>query len=282
MPPPIIRTRWEFTGLPRIVTFCPGYHEVLEQWPSRASFRFYAELNDHLPPELRYQSLEKSFLVPSTAKDMIESFGIPHTEVELILINGESAGFSDLVRDGDRVAVYPVFESVDITAELRVRPQPMRALRFVLDVHLGKLAAYLRMLGFDAAYRNCATDPELVETARAEERVLLTRDRGLLKHSSVTRGYWLRETDSRRQVAEIVHRFDLAGSPRPFTRCMACNGILRPVAKADVEHRLPPRVAQSFDEFLACPCCGRAFWKGSHYRRMLRWIEEMGAARQRS
>jgi uncharacterized protein len=247
--------------------------------PSRATFRFYAELNDHLAPGLQYQILEKTFYVPSTVKDMIESFGIPHTEVELILINGQSASFSDLVRGGDHVSIYPVFESVDITPELRVRPQPLRDLRFLLDVHLGKLAAYLRMVGFDTAYRNCASDPELVQESAREGRILLTRDRGLLKHSAVSRGYWLRATGSRRQVAEVVARFDLARSFRPFTRCMACNQLLRAAAKAEVRYRLPPRTAELYDEFLECPGCARVYWKGSHYRRMLRWIEEMQASR---
>jgi len=246
--------------------------------PARASFRFYAELNDHLAPVQQYQTLEKAFFVPSRAKDMIEGFGIPHTEVELILINGHSAQFTDLIRDGDRIAVYPVFESVDITPELRVRPQALRDPRFLLDVHLGKLAAYLRMLGFDAAYRNGATDPELVLQSAAEQRILLTRDRGLLKHSAVSRGYWLRETGSRRQAAEIINRFDLVRWFRPFTRCMACNQLLRPVTTEEVRHRLPPRTAELYDEFLECTRCGRVYWKGSHYRRMLRWIEEMRAA----
>ncbi len=245
--------------------------------PGRAGFRFYAELNDHLPPERQYRTVEKTFFVPSTVKDMIESFGVPHTEVELILINGQSAGFTDLVRDGDRVAVYPMFESLDITPELRVRPEPLRDPRFVLDVHLGRLAAYLRMLGFDTDYRNCASDPDLVRTASEEQRILLTRDRALLKHSAVTRGYRLRQTDSRRQAAEVVNRFELARCLRPFTRCMACNGLLRPAGKAQVSGRLPARTAALYEEFQECPDCGRVYWKGSHYRRMCRWVEELRA-----
>jgi hypothetical protein len=123
--------------------------------PAHASVRFYAELNDHLAPNQRHQTVEKEFFVPPSVRDVIESFGIPHTEVELLLVNGESSDFSRLVQDGDRVAVYPVFESLDITSELRVRPQALRELKFVLDVHLGRLA-YLRIGGFDAEYRNCA------------------------------------------------------------------------------------------------------------------------------
>ena len=243
--------------------------------PARAYFRFYAELNDHLPQDQRYQTLEKSFLVPGTVKDMIESFGVPHSEVELILANGESVEFSYSMRDGDRISVYPLFESVDITPALRVRPEPLRESKFVLDVHLGKLAAYLRMLGFDALYQSCFTDPELVRISSEQHRILLTRDRGLLMHSAVTHGYWLRKTDSRRQLAEIVMRFDLKGSMRPFTRCMACNGVLRTIAKREVLHFLSPRTAELHDDFRQCERCDRVYWEGSHYHRMQRWIQEI-------
>ena len=248
--------------------------------PARASVRFYAELNDHLAPRRRYRTLEKEFFVPASVKDVIESFGVPHTEVELVLVNGESSDFSRLVRDGDRVALYPVFESLDITPELRVRPRALREPRFALDVHLGRLAADLRMLGFDAEYRNCASDAELVRISAGQERILLTRDRGLLKHSAVTRGYWLRRADSRRQAAEVVNRFDLVRSLRPFTRCMACNERLRPVSKTEVHQRVPPPVAERHEEFRECPACRRVYWEGSHSQRMRRWIEELTLASQ--
>jgi hypothetical protein len=241
----------------------------------RAYFRFYAELNDHLAPERQFQTIEKHFFVPSTVKDMMESFGVPHTEAELILVNGESVDFSHIVQDGERVTVYPVFESLDITPELRLRREPLRESTFVLDVHLGKLAAYLRMLGFDTVYRSCATDAELARISRDDKRILLTRDRGLLKHSAVTHGYWLRETDSRRQAAEIVARFDLARAIRPLTRCMACNGALEPIEKQAVRESVPARVWIQFDEFKTCPACGRVYWQGSHYAHMLGTIAEL-------
>jgi uncharacterized protein len=244
---------------------------------NRASFRFYAELNDHLPPGRRYWSIEKRFFTPASVKDMIESFGVPHTEVDLVLVNGESVDFSHLVADGDHVAVYPVFESFDITPVLRLRPQPLREPKFVLDVHLGRLAAYLRMLGFDATYSNRASDPELARVSANEERILLTRDRGLLKHSAVTHGYWVRETESRRQTAEVVNRFDLVRLLHPFTRCMACNGLLRPLPKAEIVHRVPTRALEAHEEFQECASCRRVYWQGTHYQRMSHWIEELAA-----
>lgn len=246
-----------------------------EAEPSRACFRFYAELNDHLAPEQQYQTLEKTFFTPSTVKDMIESFGVPHSEIDLILANGQSVDFSYLVQPGDRIAVYPTFESFDVAPEQRLRPQPLRHPKFILDVHLGKLAAYLRMLGFDAEYGRSFTDAELVQICARQHRILLTRDRGLLKHSAVTHGYWVRETNSRRQIAEVMDRFHLVGAIRPFTRCMACNGVLEPISKEQARKTVPGRLLERHNEFRRCEQCGRIYWKGSHYARMRRWIEEL-------
>jgi uncharacterized protein with PIN domain len=250
----------------------------VESSPFRACLRFYAELNDHLPRDRRQKTLEKLFFVPGPVKDVIESFGVPHTEVELIVANGESVPFSYVVRDGDRIAVYPMFESFDVAPELKVRRETLREPRFVLDVHLGRLAAYLRMLGFDALYTNCSGDPELVRASSEQQRILLTRDRGLLMHGDVTHGYCVRHTNSRRQLAEIVERFDLARSIQPFTRCMACNGVLVVLTKEQALSSLPPRIAASCDDFRRCPRCERTYWKGSHYRRMQRWISELAAS----
>jgi len=242
-----------------------------------ACFRFYAELNDHLPLGQQYRLVERQFFLPASVKDMIESIGVPHAEVDLILVNGESSDFTRLIQNGDRVAVYPVFESIDITPVLRLRPQPLRETKFVLDVHLGRLAGYLRMLGFDAVYSNRFSDRELVEISCAEKRVLLTRDRGVLKYSAVTHGYWLRETDSRRQVAEIVRRFDLTQSLRPLTRCMVCNEPLHAASRAEVCNRVPPGTLEWCENFWECTGCKRVYWRGSHCRRMQLWIEQLAA-----
>jgi uncharacterized protein with PIN domain len=245
---------------------------------SIAHFRFYAELNDHLPPHLRFQTIEKQFFLPASVKDMIESLGIPHTEIDLILVNGESSDFQRLIRHDDRVSVYPVFESMDITPLLRLRPQPLRDPRFVLDVHLGKLAAYLRMMGFDTLYANNTGDDELVRISSSERRVLLTRDRGVLNHSAVTHGYWLRETDSRRQAAEVIRRFDLARNIHPLTRCMRCNGLLVPVSTSAVIGRVPAGVLDRASDFHECASCRQVYWEGSHAHRMRHWIEQLRAS----
>ncbi len=242
----------------------------------RAWFRFYAELNDLLPPERRFTEFAYDFLDAGTVKDRIESFGVPHTEVDLVIVNGLSRGFDWRVEDGDRISVYPVFESLDIAGLTRLRPEPLREPRFVLDVHLGKLAAYLRMAGFDTLYRNCYSDEELASVSSGEHRILLTRDVGLLKRSEITHGCFVRETAPRRQLAEVVKRFDLGRLLRPFTRCMRCNHPLEPASKEEVAGVLPPRIAALHDEFRRCPQCGRVYWKGGHHRRMQAIVGELG------
>jgi uncharacterized protein with PIN domain len=212
-------------------------------------------------------------------KDMIESLGAPHTEVDLILVNGESVDFAYLVQDGDRVSVYPLFTSLDVAPLTRVRPKPLGKPRFVLDTHLGRLASYLRMLGFDTLYRNDYADEELARLSSEQGRILLTRDRGLLKRALVQRGYCVRETQPRQRLLEVLRRFDLFEAIAPFRRCIRCNGSLRPVSKQAIAHRLPPQTRQYYDEFHVCEGCEQVYWKGSHYQRMqefISWVMEQG------
>ena len=239
----------------------------------RARFRFYAELNDFLAPARRMRPFDCEFEGKQTVKHLIESLGVPHTEVDLVLVNGRSVDFGEVVQDGDWVSVYPVFEAFDIAPVSRVRPRPLRQTRFVLDGHLGRLAAYLRMLGFDTLYRADASDRELARISAEEHRILLTRDRGLLMRSQVTHGYAIREPAARRQLAEVVARFDLAGSAEPFTRCMVCNAPLREAAKEAVADRMPPLSREHYHEVKECTGCGRPYWKGSHYRRMMTLVD---------
>jgi hypothetical protein len=244
----------------------------------RAELRFYAELRDFLAPEHRSGRVEHTFARPRSVKDAIESLGVPHTEVELILANGESVDFGYRLADGDRISIYPVFESFDVGPLVRLRPEPLREPRFVLDGHLGKLARRLRLLGFDCAYANDMDDEELVRVSLGEGRALLTRDLFLLKRAAVTHGYYVRSDDARHQVAEVVRRFQLGGQVAPFTRCMACNGALAPVEKRDIEHRLPPRTREHYDDFRTCTSCGRDFWKGAHHGRLEGIVAEALAA----
>lgn len=233
-----------------------------------ATFRFYEELNDFLPPERRKRDHTCPCAREASVKHMIEALGVPHTEVELILVNGAPVGFDHRLRDGDRVAVYPVFEALDIRPLLRLREHPLRITRFVADAHLGGLARLLRLAGFDTLYDNRFHDDDVVAISQREHRIVLTRDVELLKRRDVTHGCYLHARKPELQLREIFRRLDLAGSARPFSLCLSCNAPLRPIAKAEVIHRLPERVREQQEYFATCDVCGRVFWEGSHWRRM--------------
>ncbi|HVM34712.1 MAG TPA: Mut7-C RNAse domain-containing protein [Actinomycetota bacterium] len=228
----------------------------------KASVRFYAELNDFLSGGRRFTDIEHRFYVPGSVKDVIESLGVPHTEVDLIIANGESVDFSYPVNDGDRISVYPVFESVDISPVIRLRPRPLRIARFVADANLGALARYLRLMGFDVLYDAGCRDPELVEVSLAERRCILTRDVGVLKRAAVTHGYFVRAVHPKMQAAEVVARFDLTGDVKPFTRCANCNGLLVSTGSGGTR----------------CADCGQLYWKGSHHDRILAVVDEITTA----
>jgi len=236
-----------------------------------ARLRFYEELNDFLAPERRKVEFDYVCARAATVKNAIEALGVPHTEVELILANGKSVDFSYLVRDGDRIAVYPMFEAFDIRPLLRLRPEPLRRLRFIADSHLGGLARFLRMLGFDTLYRNTWHDAEIRRLAALGQRIILTRDRDLLKCRDVTHGCFVHERKPEQQLREIVRRLQLEGDARPFTLCLGCNVALEPADKSAVAHRIPPNAARFYDRFSTCPSCGGIFWEGTHWRRMRAW-----------
>ena len=242
---------------------------------SRAVLRFYAELNDFLPPEKRQTAFSHNFFGRPSVKDMIESLGVPHTEVDLILAGDQSVDFNYRVNDGDRISVFPMFEAIDISEVLKVRPEPLLEPRFVLDTHLGKLANYLRMLGFDTLYQNNYDDETLARISAEQGRILLTRDRGLLKRSLVTHGYLVRADDPYEQVKEVLQRFDLHDAFKPFRRCMRCNGELFETAFEEVKEQVPPRVRKFACEYKRCSECGQVYWKGSHYKAMKEFIGEL-------
>jgi uncharacterized protein with PIN domain len=248
----------------------------------RASFRFYAELNDFLPDAARGSTLSLTFHVPPSVKDAIESFGVPHTEVDLVVAGGESVDLSYRLRDGELVSVYPMFESLDIRAATRVRALPLRETRFVVDENLGALARYLRLLGLDVAYDPGTSDPDLARISNRERRVLLTRDVGLLKRSEVTHGYFVRATDPKEQTVEVVRRFDLVGSLQPLERCTHCNAQLKREKTEGIEGRVPPGTLERGRDFRSCPACRRIYWRGAHYPRIAALIERVKseAARQ--
>lgn len=231
--------------------------------------RFYAELEDLLAGERRGREFTHVCPVGESVKDLIEGLGIPHTEIDLLLVNGIPVDFARQIEDGDRVSAYPVFEGLDISSVTLVRPSPLRVARFVADVHLGRLAGYLRLGGFDTLYQSNWQDDELAQVAACGRRILLTRDRGLLKRTIVTHGYLVRAASPRSQLAEVLERLDLWGALQPLSRCSICNGAVNPVAKALVMETLPPRTAAHYEEFWRCADCDRVYWQGAHYRSLL-------------
>ncbi len=240
---------------------------------NKVLFRFYEELNDFLSPERKRQEFYYAFDGKPSVKDAIETCRIPHTEVDLIIANGESVGFEYHLKDGDRIAVYPVFESIDISPVVKLRDKPLRKTRFILDVHLGVLARHLRLLGMDVKYRNDYEDEEIVKEAQEEHRIILTRDRLLLCRKAVTHGYFLRSTHPSEQVTEVIRRFDLVDSLQPFRYCMQCNGEIQKVDKRDIEDQLLPKTRQYYDTFYQCSQCGKIYWEGPHFTGLTRRVE---------
>lgn len=243
--------------------------------PYRANFRFYEELNDFLPPAKQQRSIAYEFDGRPAVKDPIEVLGVPHSEVDLVLANGVSVGFDYRLKNRDRIAVYPVFESLDISELQRLRPRPLRKTAFIVDVNLGKLARRLRMLGFDTAWSNRLEDREIVDRAVREKRIILTRDRRLLFHRSVTHGYWVRSDDPDIQLEEVMQRLDLQRQVRPLQRCLACNGLIEAVERERVWDRLEPLTRRHYDRFYRCPDCDRIYWEGSHVEQMSESIRQL-------
>jgi len=243
----------------------------------RVSLRFYAELNTHLPRELRRITFDRTVSDGWTLRQILESLQVPSNEIDLVLVNGEPESLEHLLRQGDRVSFYPVWDSIDVTPITRVENRPLRRLRFVLDAHLGKLAHHLRMLGFDALYRNDYRRDDLVRIATGEDRIVLSKSRTLIHTNVIEAGYCVKSSNPREQLIEVLRRFDLWRSAHPFQRCLHCNSTLRPAAKDSVVDRLPEKVRRLYSEFTVCPGCGRTYWKGTHFEKMMEFTRRVYA-----
>jgi len=230
----------------------------------QAVFYFHNELNDLLKSGQKISSFPSCFKGRQSVKHLIESLGVPHTEVGLILVAGQPQDHSYIVQDGDQVQVYPV-SGIDENSPVQ----------FVLDNHLGKLAAYMRLSGLDTWYRNDYDDEQLAKITSQEGRVLLTRDIRLLMRRVINYGYWVRNKDPQRQLVEVLQRYHLFANISPFKRCLHCNGVLQVVEKEEIAHRLQPLTKQYYFEFKICPDCKQIYWKGSHYDRMAAFIEQV-------
>ena len=237
-----------------------------------AFLRFYGALNDFLPRARRFTTFTCTFRQRASIKDLIESVGVPHPEIDRLVVNGELVDFRYLVGDGDRIAAYPTFHGLDLGDAGRLAPMTSQELRFVADVHLGRLAAYLRLAGFDTVYRNDWSDADLADISAPETRVLLTRDVDLLKRATVTHGCFIRNTQPGRQLVEVLRRFECVAAARPFTRCPRCNAPLQAVDKGTVIDVVPSRTRECHDLFSQCTACAAVYWPGSHYDRIRRFL----------
>jgi uncharacterized protein len=242
--------------------------------PHRAMFRFYEELNDFLPVEKRKVQFEYRFDCRPSVKDAVEAIGVPHTEIDMIIVNGVSVAFSYNLRDNDSISIYPVFESFDISDVTHLREKPLREPKFIADVHLGKLVRQMRLMGFDTAYENNLTNDEIIKRSLLEKRAILTRDKGMLMNGAVTHVCWIRSTNNREQLEQVIKRFDMNRLLNPFTRCLDCNGLIENVSKEEILSKIEPGTSLYYDEFRRCIVCGKIFWKGSHYLKMKKNIEK--------
>ena len=242
------------------------------------NIRIYAELNDFLPSQQRHIDIRHKLKQPRSVMDLIESLGVPHPEIDLIVVNGEAVKPNYLLHNGDRISVYPLFRSLDISAIKFCQPEQPADPIFVLDVHLGRLAGYLRMLGFDALYRHDYDDLTLAEISFNESRVLLTCDRQLLMRKKVTLGYYVHARDPQQQLQEILLRFKLTGLQKPFTRCMHCNGLTHAVSKRKIEAQLLPETKKHYNRFFQCEDCKKIYWQGTHYLNMQAMIRKLNSS----
>ena len=240
-----------------------------------ASFRFYAQLNDFLSSNKKQKEIKYAFWGTPSVKDAIESLGIPHSEVELILVNNEPVSFNCPIINGDMVGVFPVFRSFDTSGVGIDRGGSIKEFMFVIDANMGKLARLMRMAGFDSLYSSDFEDDQIVSIAQNERRIILTRDVNLLKRGAVIHGYFVRATDPWKQLSEVLLRFGLHHRVKAFKRCLPCNGVLELVDKDEVKDQILAQTARSYQQFFRCSSCGKVYWQGSHYERMNRLLRQL-------
>ncbi len=234
----------------------------------QVDIRFYGPLKELLSKKRRSSAFKRILPESTSVKDLIEGCGVPHTEVDLVLVNGKRAAFEDLIQGGERISVYPVFLSLELPESDHMQIRTLQSPSFVVDVNLGKLAGYLRIAGFDSKYWNNARDRHLIKIMLEEGRMLLTRDRKLLMHNVVDKGYLVRSDQPVEQLEEVLIRFDLYEEIRSFTRCVLCNGLLKEVSKQEVLDQLKPLTKRYYDRFSKCRNCGQIYWPGSHRERL--------------
>jgi len=242
---------------------------------SKGIFRFYEELNDFLPKHRRKTTFEAGFKGKRSIKDMIESLGVPHTEIDLILVNGKSVDFNYIIQDGDRISVYPVFESLNITNVTLLRKVPLRGHKYIADVNLGNIVKYMRVLGFDLYYDPLLSTRKIIEISKRENRIILTKSKKLLKFKDVTHGIFIRPGTAKEQIRRIIEYLDIKDNIKPFSRCLRCNTLLKSVAKEKILDRIPPKTKKFCDEYVQCQSCDKIYWKGTHFINMEKIVRQI-------
>ena len=241
----------------------------------KAIFRFYEELNDFLPKKRRKKDFQVDFKGRRSVKDMIEALGVPHTEIDLILVNGKSVDFAYVLQGGNRISVYPVFETLNIENVTRLRKVPLRKTKFMADIHLGDIVKYMRALGFDVYFNPSLSSRKLIEISKRENRVILTKSRKLLKFKEVTHAIFIRPGTTAEQIKRILDCLDIKDSIKPFSRCLRCNNIVKNISKDSIEDRIPPKTKALCDQYTYCKFCDKIYWKGTHFIKMNKAIDQI-------
>jgi len=241
----------------------------------KGTFRFYEELNDFLPKHRRKTDFEAKFKGKRSIKDMIEALGVPHTEIDLILVNGNSVDFNYILQDEDRVSVYPVFESLNITDVTLLRKIPLRRNKFIADINLGDIVKYMRILGLDLYYDPLLSTREIIEISKRENRVILTKSRKFLKFKDVSHGIFIRPGTTTEQIRRIIDCLDIKDKIKPFSRCLRCNTLLNIVLKEKILDRIPPKTKEFCDEYVQCQSCDKIYWKGTHFINMKKAVRQI-------
>lgn len=238
-------------------------------------FRFYEELNLYLPVKNRKKWVEYEFIDRIPVFNALKQLHIPLEKVDLILINDTSVDLNTLINSGDRIAVYPVFELFDITDLTKLRSTPLRQPKFICDVHLGKLCKYLRMLGFDTFFDSSLSLDKLIDISRSEHRILLSRNNHISRLQRITHYFRIRSANADEQLKDLIQQMDLYNRIQPFSRCLQCNSLIKPVEKSTILNQLPPKIIEHFYTFYICKTCHKIYWKGSHYQRMMTHLNQL-------
>lgn len=241
----------------------------------QAFFRIYEELNNYLPAEQQKVWFQVSFAEGATIKDLMQMLGIPAEEIDLVLVDQQSCPLGYLLKGNERISVFPIFERLNIAPVGQLHSKPLRNPRFCCDVHLGKLAKYLRMLGFDTVYTPFSTAEDLQAQSIREKRILLSRSLRLIHHPAITHAYWVRSSDPDEQIKDLLKKLDLYETASPLTRCLRCNQPLETIEKKDISHQLEPNTKRFYQTFFICPHCTQLYWQGSHFEHMMAFVKQL-------